>query len=227
VTDPIAPPTPPVVSVAKPARIGALRAAGAVTATLLAVVLVASVAEMVMTPSAVADPNGPIAIAEVGLSLVRVVAMLGTAVAVMFWLYIAAENVQTWGIRLKWGPGWAIGGWFLPVANLVIPVLVVHELAKESASAVSPPWARQRAGTGLIVVWWVTFLLGTAFIRASAQKRFPPDEADYALGYVLPGTVCFVAAAVLGMLVVRHITVLQVRRQAALDVLTQLTPGSV
>ena len=210
-------PIAPAVSVAKPARIGALRAAGAATAALLAVVIVASLADMELTRSAVADPNGPIARAQLAASLVRVVAMLFTAAAIMAWLYIAGENLQTWGIRLKWGTGWAIGAWFIPVANLVLPVLVVHELAKASASAVSPQWTPQRVGTGLIAAWWATLLLGTGFLRASSAKTFAPDEGDFALGYVLPGTLCYIAAAVLGMLVIRHITVLQVRRQAALD----------
>jgi Domain of unknown function (DUF4328) len=220
VTDPIA---PPMALVAKPARTAALRAAGGVTAALLAVVIVTSLADMLLTPRAVEDPNGPIALVEIGASLVRVVAMVGTAAALMAWLYIAAENVQAWGIRLKWGPGWAIGAWFIPVANLVIPVLVVNELARASASPVSPQWAPQRAGTGLIAAWWAMFLLGTGFTRASAQKTFAPDEGDFALGYVVPGTLCYVAAAVLGMLLIRHITALQVRRQTALDA---LRPGS-
>jgi len=235
VTDPIASPpfigtgwtALPTASVVKAARIGALKFAGAVTAALLAVVIVASVADMVLTPSAVEDPNGPIALTETGASLVRVVAMVGTAAAIMAWLFIAAENLENWGVRLKWGPGWSIGGWFVPVANLVIPVLVVNELAKASASAVSPQSAPRRTGTGLIAAWWVTFLLGTGFTRASAQKRFAPDEGDFVLGYVLPGTLCYVAAAVLGMLVIRHITAAQARRQVALDALTRLRPGSV
>ena len=214
-TDPIASPMAPV-------RIGALRAAGGVTAALLAVVLVTSAADMVLTPTSVEGRNTQIASAEMVVSLIRVVAMVGAAAAIMAWLYIAAENAQAWGIRLKWGPGWAIGAWFLPLANLVIPVLVVNGLARASASPVSPWSAPGRAGTGLVAAWWATFLLGVGFTRASARKAFTPD-GDYVLGYVAPGTVCYIAAAVFGMLLIRHITALQVNRQAALDA---LRPGS-
>lgn len=233
-TDPTAPQDPtqslrdwttppaPGVTVA-PARIGALRSAGMAAAVLLAVVAVADLADWALTPLVVADPNGPVALAALGAVLLEVVGFLGTAVAFITWLVIAARNVRSWGIRTTYGPGWAIGAWLIPLANLVLPILVVRETARASATAHGPQVPPQYAKAGLIGSWWGTLIASGLCARAAAGKTFTTDEGAEALGYAFPGMVLFVIAAVLAILVIRHINDLQTRRQAAIDAAWQ--PG--
>ena len=52
----------------------------------------------------------------------------------VIWLYRAKVTTQRFGAtRITWSPGWAIGGWFIPFANAVIPKLVLHEVERVSS----------------------------------------------------------------------------------------------
>ena len=43
-----------------------------------------------------------------------------TALAFVVWPYRAYENLRALGVlSLRWGTGWAVGGWFVPFLNFV------------------------------------------------------------------------------------------------------------
>ena len=48
---------------------------------------------------------------------------MSSAIGVVFiiWQFRHAKNAQVLGARGGLGPGWAIGGWFIPLANYVLP----------------------------------------------------------------------------------------------------------
>jgi hypothetical protein len=129
---------------------------------------------------------------DLGSRLVFAVALLSTIITFLYWLYVALRNLVRWGLRPRWGPGWAIGSWLIPVADLVLPLLVVREAARRSGSG--------RGGTALVVVWWVVFLAGEGL----------GDFSGLDAAVTVP---LYVAAAALAIAVVAHITRLQVRRQ--------------
>ena len=70
--------------------------------------------------------------------------------ALLFMLFIRSEIValRASGIATKYTPGWAIGWWFVPFANFVMPVLVVLDVWKQRLP---------RAGGALPVLWWVAY----------------------------------------------------------------------
>jgi hypothetical protein len=74
---------------------------------------------------------------------------LVAVVAVAAWLYRSARHAVRLGGVLAWSRGWAVGGWFVPVANLVIPYLVVRDVRRGSGPAPRP------APVGW---WWVSVL---------------------------------------------------------------------
>ena len=85
---------------------------------------------------------------NVALSL-WIVAFLLTVVVWCVWQHHAQRTL----VRLTHGtvrftPGWAVGWWFVPLANLVLPFQTVHELWSSSRSAVGEP-SRARAWTSL------------------------------------------------------------------------------
>ena len=61
----------------------------------------------------------------------------GTAICWLIWQHRAQANV--WAIpspvKPDTTPGWAVGWWFVPVANLVMPFLAVRELSRRSAGS--------------------------------------------------------------------------------------------
>lgn len=138
---------------------------------------------------------------------------LAAAAAFVVWLYQARRHAERLGGALEWAPGWAVGGWFVPVAGLVIPYLVVRDVRRAGASAAQP------APVG----WWWTSVLVTVLLNGlirlydvvtSDGARFEGATLDtrtvaYPLWTV--GTSTIVVTAFLTAHVVRRITEAQRR----------------
>ncbi|WP_169792146.1 DUF4328 domain-containing protein [Jiangella muralis] len=136
--------------------------------------------------------------------------VVGLALGVFFiiWQYRHAQNARLLGSRSALGPGWAIGGWFVPLANFVLPVRQLW-----TASRSSNPDGR---GAGIVVAWWVAFVAAILIDRTAAQlgvdgPRDDPTVRDLANADWLAagGEVVFAAAAVLGLIMVRRLTAAQ------------------
>jgi hypothetical protein len=164
------------------------------------------------------DADRTLLLAGAATSLVVLMAVVFTVVAFIVWLYRARKNLVTWGIQgLRYGPGWAIGGWFIPIANLVIPKLVVDTVWSGSKL---PPAERaaRRSSNGLIWSWWLCLLVGNLMTNVAARERFTRDDTVAEIvGFNTPSTALMVVAAFLAIVLVRRITRMQEQRQAALD----------
>jgi hypothetical protein len=135
-----------------PARLRALiaillLAAGAATSVLSMIVSGA----LVGTLGDAGDLNAPYEFGEsvpellyVGVSLLQLLIFIATAVAFLMWLHRAYRNLPALGAtRLDTTPGWAVGYFFIPFANLVKPFQAVREIWHESA-----PGGEAREGFG-------------------------------------------------------------------------------
>jgi hypothetical protein len=87
---------------------------------------------------------------------------IATFVLLVIWLFRAVKNTQLWNVdRGAWAPGWAIGGWFIPVAFFVIPFLVFSSTWRRSDG--NPA---KRAPVPFIVwAWWILFVIGELMIQ--------------------------------------------------------------
>ncbi len=91
--------------------------------------------------------------------------LVGGAVALaqlivgLIWMYRASDNVTRRGIRERtWGPGWAVGAWFIPVANLILGWFVIREIWQGSQpDATQADWKSYPMPTW-IVVWWSLYV---------------------------------------------------------------------
>jgi hypothetical protein len=164
------------------------------------------------------DTDRTFLLAGAAISLVVILVLVYTAVVFIVWLYRARKNLVTWGIQgLGWGPGWAIGGWFIPLANLVIPKLVVDTVWSGSRLPHTEHVAR-RSSNALIWSWWLCFLVGNFTTNMAARKQFTQDDTVAEIvGYNTPSTVLMLLAAVLAIVLVRRVTRMQEQRQVALD----------
>jgi hypothetical protein len=69
----------------------------------------------------------------------------GQVALVMGWLYAARRNVDAFAAAApRWSAGWTIGAWLIPVANYVLPALVIADVLRNSLP--------RRRGTGLALV---------------------------------------------------------------------------
>jgi len=137
------------------------------------------------------------------------VLMLAIFVCFIIWMWRAAKNNEALGRpQPRLGPGWAIGGWFIPLAFLVIPVLVAQDLWRGSDASVPRGDIRWKIGSRSALVGWWWGLLLVSFLRGSASSdnlhTFSELRTSDTLSLI--GRVFGVAAAVLAILVVRRIT---------------------
>lgn len=133
------------------------------------------------------------------------VALVLTAVAWLAWQHRAASLLQTRTRGWRGDPARGVVVWLIPVANLVAPLLVVAELVR---------------GAGLrmpltLGAWWLSWL--AAAVLAGFGTKHPDVLADQRLpdGLAVAGDVLTVAAGLLAIGIVRHLTVATARAQAA------------
>lgn len=133
------------------------------------------------------------------MSVVQGVVTVAAAVVVMIWMYRIAKNHRTLHRGGTWGPGWAIGGWFLPPLLYVIPTLMLRELWKASDPdvPVGGEWKSGRASP-LIPIWFVIYsVVPIALLVAqssSGLSSFGASEEDLARQIIDDQTMTTVAA---------------------------------
>lgn len=155
--------------------------------------------------------------------VLSVLSGLAIAVLYMIWSHRARTNIEAWqGPRPQLSKGWAIGAWFIPLANLVMPSLV----AKDTWKGSDPHVGGRPAGQGLLWSWWGTFVGSwVLFVVGTGTRDSADDVTDHEVTldeYLssaktadsLSGVASLlrIAAAILAIVVVQRITTMQAQR---------------
>ncbi|MEN6308360.1 MAG: DUF4328 domain-containing protein [Anaerohalosphaeraceae bacterium] len=91
--------------------------------------------------------------------LLYAVTYLTAWITFLVWVYRMNKNTHAFGgVELTYTPGWAVGWFFIPIANLIKPYFVVQEIYKASRHPVQ--W-RQVSANMLIAAWWICWLAGS------------------------------------------------------------------
>ncbi|MFK3983333.1 DUF4328 domain-containing protein [Micromonospora sp. NPDC050397] len=146
-----------------------------------------------------------------GIDVVWAFATLLLLSAFVTWLHQARRHAERLGAGLEWSPRWAIGGWFVPVANLTIPYLVVRALKRTGEPRprwvpvvpLASWWAGVLTTVGLNILIW---LHGTATSRDGSYHGTLLDTRALAYSLWVTAAVAAVVTAVLTMRVVRRLT---------------------
>lgn len=92
-----------------------------------------------------------------GNAVLNLLVFLSSIIAILLWIHRAHANLRTIGLRdLNYSPGWAVGSFFVPIANLFIPFRAMRELCNRSYgeeaqfAAVTVPDVNS---------WWTCFLV--------------------------------------------------------------------
>ena len=131
------------------------------------------------------------------------------------WFYQARKNADGRGWRQRWGTGWAIGAWFVPVIFLWFPYQIMADIWRAGLPASErgrPPW--------LPIAWWACWLLawitGFRYIN-TITSTFHGFTAGFYLGETIPSKIFEAAAAILLILVIRAVSNEGVGRPLAPD----------
>jgi hypothetical protein len=160
-----------------------------------------------------------------------VLGLLGTAAVFITWQHRHAVNADALaGSRVVLGPGWAIGGWFVPCANWLLPGMQLSGASRASDPALPlRPAAGRGRGSPLVILWAIMFGLGNA-LGLAGWATFPDQDGVPALtdleDYVSDATradrlvaasfVITAAAAVLAAVMVHTLSRRQTERATAL-----------
>jgi hypothetical protein len=122
------------------------------------------------------------------------------------------------------GPGWAIGGWFVPRANWLLPGMQLFGASRAADPALPlGPAAGRGRGSPLVVLWAAMFGLGNA-LGFAGWAKFPDEDdaladleryvsdATLADRMVAAGLVISAAAAILAAVMVRTLSRRQTER---------------
>jgi hypothetical protein len=152
------------------------------------------------------------------------VTYLATVTGFLVWFHRAYTNLHALGMEpLRCRAGWAVGGWFVPILNLVRPKQIMNDIWRGSdpAAPASNDGAWHRAPVpALLQLWWALFLMswlvdrllvGSAlFYEPAAQVRrstFVDNTAIRAVEVLL---------GIVAVLVVRQVSRRQEARAAGL-----------
>ena len=106
---------------------------------------------------------------EATAGLVALFGFCGLALAVLtiVWWYQAYSAIARTGASGRsWSPGWAVGGWFIPIGNLIIPRLVLDEVDRVSSAAErgAPETWRDSARLASARWWWGCFVAASVLV---------------------------------------------------------------
>jgi len=129
------------------------------------------------------------------LGRLELAGLILTGIAWFVWLHRSVANARSLGVQTEATPGWSVGWWFIPFANLVKPYRILRSLFDGLVS-----------GSGRIVgFWWGCYLIA-GFISEFAALQRPETLAAlrvYAGSFLLADTLRIVAGILAARMVWR------------------------
>lgn len=157
---------------------------------------------------------------ELGLSpaltilagVLQLLTVLPTVVVFIVWFHRVRSNGGIFRPdAFTLGRGWAIGAWFIPVANLFLPCRIALQTWRASTQR-GPDGSDRTAPAALLTSWWVVWVLAAIVGRVFSRIYMAADTVDELLAAGLLGIVAdlgTMTAGVLAILFVRRLTAMQ------------------
>jgi hypothetical protein len=145
---------------------------------------------------------------------------------VMFirWFKRAYENLPALGVpELRFGSGWTIGSWFVPILNLFRPKQIANDIWRGSDPAAAPgrqdaDWHR-RPVTALLHWWWGLYLCSNYLDWFAVRIYWHGEDASSLRSAAAAGMVAdsvSIVGLILALYVVRNATMRHEERAARL-----------
>jgi len=147
-------------------------------------------------------------------------AYAATGIVFVIWQYRHSRNAEALAGPGGLGPAWAIAGWFIPLAALVLPGIEIYQSSQASSPPAPGGGPRSGKGNGLVIAWIVAFALGGLalsgnFWLGTMDDGFSSTDPDNVRTLLLLGSVgglLLTVAAILGAIMVQSLTKNQTRR---------------
>lgn len=159
----------------------------------------------------------------------QIYTLLATGILFILWFRRTRRNAEVFeaGVQRS-GPGWAVGGWFVPIANFWIPYRVACDIWMAS-SPNSPDGGWRSAPRVPLNLWWGAWVASTVLYQVASRRWERADEAGAivdAASLMVAADVLDIVAAVLAIVFVRTLTRMQVERAVQPWVPAPAVPGA-
>ncbi|MFJ3235725.1 DUF4328 domain-containing protein [Streptomyces sp. NPDC086787] len=138
--------------------------------------------------------------------------ILVTAIVFLLWFYRVRCNadvfVQDVCTRSR---GWAIGSWFIPIANLWMPFTIAREIWTASAQT-APDKSWREVSQRLVKAWWTSWIAAVVMARISStlqSRAKTPEALQHAADMTMAADALNLAAALLAIAFVWKLTAMQ------------------
>ena len=172
------------------------------------------------------------------IGVVQLPFTLATGIAFFMWFHRVHKNLPALGSRsLKYTPGWAVGGFFVPFLNLVRPAQVMNEVWHASRPTAlkrdlgpAGPRLRDRSGAPALVGWWwalflASGILGRITTRMALAENPTLDHLQTLSGLLVSADVVTIPGVLLAVALIGRITGWQRERFDRLQQLDLEPPG--
>lgn len=110
-------------------------------------------------------------LALLGLSVLRLPTFIVCAICFLMWTHRANANAAVLtGRALEISPGWSVGWYFIPFANLVKPYHAMKEIWVASS--------RNHDSTGLVSLWWGLWIFSGILSQISFRLGLQADTVE-------------------------------------------------
>lgn len=168
--------------------------------------LVGEVLELAGVIDLMAYEVGPLEAAYGVLLLLHSVIFIISVIVVSMWIHRAHANLHDYGFEgLEFTPGWAVGWYFIPLANLFKPFQAMKELYNTSFGA-DDRFSGDAPGN--LGVWWGAWIIGYILGNISTRISLMGDGNNMQLAIILSvvSSVCTIVSAYLLREIILQVT---------------------
>lgn len=112
------------------------------------------------------------------VAVLELIVYVATVIFFLMWLYRAYSNLRAFNRsrRLDHSPGWAVGSFFIPFVNLVIPYRAVKEVWQKSETS-DEEFLSEPGPPVWFPIWWMFWLLSSFANNISMRLTFNENVA--------------------------------------------------
>jgi hypothetical protein len=164
-------------------------------------------------------------------AIFNLIVMITTVIVFLIWEYRANSNLRPLGVLdHEYSSRWAVGSWFVPFLNLVVPFQIIRAIWRESdpdtvnANGGFSGWNYSGAGEFILNVWWGFWIGANIVGRISERISLRAEElSEYAFACQVSifASALIVIAALLALRVVRGVNARQEERYKRLMAASQ------
>lgn len=137
------------------------------------------------------------------------------------WIFFASKNLRALGaMGLQFSPGWAVGWYFIPIANLWKPYQAMKEIWQASSQPLH--WHSEPV-SGLMPAWWALWILTSVADRVVSRMATDAETIPALMGYAkanialsaLAAVLCAVFAALISEITRRQVEAIELKTAIA------------